>query len=216
MLKNQNTLFLDKTTKKRMSGTDVIPIPAPDSIPAPETMLYIGAFLDMWPIIRYSMWVRHFIYVDGLPDSGYFEPEHHGYKFCKDLDTMIAAVSNCVPGGCLSVTKKATGVYDFQLNNGIVLTYIFNTLTDTLHKFADTLAPVTSMYICGYAPESFDFTLVQNLRTAFSTSSCLESGYVPGIIRVIEIDETTYPSKRQGFTKRYQTYTDSGDDLTVI
>ena len=75
-----------------------------------QTMLYLGAFDDMWPIIRYSMWVQHFINVDGLPNSNYFRPECHGYQFCKDEETMVKTIKNSVPGGYLSWAKKRDNV----------------------------------------------------------------------------------------------------------
>lgn len=171
-----------------------------------ECMLYVGAFMDMWPVIRYGIWVKHFIYVDGLPDSKYFEPVSHGYKFCKDLDVMIQAIKDNVPGGCISVTRVRENVYDFQLN-GVRLTYIFNTLTTDLNTVSDLISNITSMYVCGYVPSEFDKKLTPKLRTVFSSIKNVQSDVDFGPdTSVIETGGVQYHEDTQGFTQVYRSY----------
>lgn len=181
------------------------------------SMLYTGAFLDMWPIIRYGLWISHFIYTDGLPDSKYFAEECHGYKFCKDKETMIQSILDSIPGGCIEWKETQKNVYDFTLRNGIRLTYIMNTLTKDLHAFADILQPVTSLYAAGYTPSDLDIKLIPGLQKVFATA--LVECDLPAFnsnVEYIEIGCTESHDDTQGITMMYHVFSDCGNYDTLI
>src|SRR3989338_6330836 len=123
-----------------------------------QVMLYISHEPNMWPIIRFNMWIRNFIYIASAPIADHEE------------QAMVKAIEKAVPGGCLSWTKKQDHVYEFQLNNNnIVLTYI---ITDDMHTVASLIQPVTSLYMCKSVPEldfdyGFDRSLMPSLTTVF-------------------------------------------------
>src|SRR3989338_1741031 len=125
-----------------------------------QVMLYIDELPNMWVIVRYSMWVRHFIYIAGTLDTDSKE------------QAVVEEIGQTLPGGCVSWIKKQDHVYDFQLNNNIVFTYIF---MGDIHDAADLIQPVTSLYICRYAGDEwdleylFDRSLMPSLTKVFGS-----------------------------------------------
>ena len=176
---------------------------------ATQVMLYICHEPDMWPIIRYNMWVRHFIYIASAPVT---DPEEQA---------MVKAIEKAVPGGCLQWTKKQDHVYEFQLNNNnIVLTYI---ITDDMHTVASLIQPVTSLYInymCRSAHEldlyyGFDRSLMPSLTTVFGDpdDTFIEEHKD---LKFIYTSHTTSATGEGGFNCTYESITIYKDGIVDI
>ena len=151
-------------------------------------MLYIGAFTDTWPIGRYSMWVKDFVYYDGVPEHQPFEKNSNGYRKTKDIPTLVDSITRQLPGGCLTYTKVSEKEHRFLLNGGVTLTYHPSTLADEVPRRED----ITCMFVAGFVPWEcgFTFNRVPNLQYIFNACDVASHpADVPAQVRWIWLDE---------------------------
>jgi hypothetical protein len=141
------------------------------------SMVYFGAGWDLWPVIRYAMFVKEFIYVDGLPNSKYYKEKHAGFKYSKDEESLIASVKQFAPGGVRKLEKVRDSVYRFDLNGGVTLTYYINTPYENWAKtqgLKESVEKAQYLYLSGFSPDQFNFRDMPNLKQIISTPPCLE------------------------------------------
>lgn len=120
-------------------------------------MLYIGPLVDLWPVKRYAYAHKDFIYVDGLPNSRYFQPDQPGWQLSKDKETMVSKIRDDLQSdeALLSDNALPYDAHTFRLRGGATLTYYFNRkdldIPNDPH-LKEILPQVTAIYIHGFSP----------------------------------------------------------------
>lgn len=130
-------------------------------------LLYIGACTDVRPLMRFGHAHTNFIYVDGLPDSGYLQQ----YDTIEKLqEPMVVALKR---EKAFASLEDEEDHFVIKLKGGQTLRYFYNT-SDTdmfTHKTLMSYLPnVTALHIEGYFP-----TIVKplpNLRLISHTPLC--------------------------------------------
>jgi len=136
------------------------------------SLLYIGAFTDAFPILRYGSEFKTFIYVDGLPKSNYFPKECHGYKTGKDLESMMSALIEEL-GDSYDKHAYKEDVVKIYTKGGQEILYHYNVIDKDIGQtngLKDILDGVTCLVLKGFSPK-IDFEL-PNLKKIYLTENC--------------------------------------------
>lgn len=111
--------------------------------------LYIGAGTDIWPIIRYAITHRTFIYIDSLPSKDYF-PNRSVQDMAQLISKRLVAAGADIRSSELKGNKLLL-VTSTQLE----LEYWFNTTLEDaweIPELAECLDMVDTLYISEFVP----------------------------------------------------------------
>lgn len=156
-----------------------------------EMMAYFGAFTDLWPVVRYASNVDTFIYVDGQPNSGYYD---------ESKETMIDAIAKNAPNGVFNVVETSEDVVEFELGlDGTKIIYFMSTLSgDAMEHplLGPMLRKTKYLFVQGYVPyPDLDLRLMTSLTYVESTVNCysgqLKELHESGALKVKIINETS-------------------------
>ena len=144
--------------------------------------LYIGAGWDAYPLSFGPIVAEHevFIYVDALPESNYYAKDCNGFKDSNSEASMVAAMLGELKEGAkhqADVEKVAPGTYVFTFADGKRLWYFMNTKDTKMAlrpELSQWLPRVSTLYLCGYAPNQSIYVQLPNLRRIFGTIACME------------------------------------------
>ena len=140
-------------------------------------LLYIGALDDTFPIMRYASEYKTFIYVDGLPNSNYFDKSCFGYEMFKNVECLVEVFIQNLHDSYESheFSKDVENLFITQTKGGQEVLYFYNTLDKdvvNMQYLKGLLNKVTCLVIKGFSPV-IDFDL-PNLNKLYITDCCLE------------------------------------------
>ena len=149
--------------------------------------LYVGAGWDTYPLSFGPIVNDHevFVYVDGLPGSKYYDKECNGYKDSHCEAVMVAAMLRELEEDTdevVIVEKVAEATYVFTFADNKKLWYFMNTKDTEIAlkpQLAQLLPRVSTLYLCGYAPDQSIYGHLPGLRRIYGTTLCME--YVPAL-----------------------------------
>lgn len=119
-------------------------------------LLYIGSASDPHPI--YKKLADEYIYVDGLPNSNYFEKDCHGYKLYGDMRCMTNSL-NYRFGEFSQVKDDVLRFVKYPL------TYYINTeWPDDYDTIKHELSDVTDLYLHGFIPDGSIYDHLPSLQ----------------------------------------------------
>lgn len=156
-----------------------------------DTLLYIGALSDLSPFIGGDIpKYKHYIYVDGLPDSNYFDTKDYGYTLYHTLDLFLENVNrklaektsmsqlvpcqNCNGPNC-SDLNSTHFISESKNGSGIRLDYFFNTLDRSIQDnpfLKSMLQNVIAMYVAGFIPTIEVITHLPRLQHIYMSRCC--------------------------------------------
>jgi hypothetical protein len=175
-----------------------------------QVMLYTGCAYDLFPIRRFSHNHKQFIYVDGLPDSKYFESNQHGYKKCKNINTMISAVIKDLQNDNAfnSMYSINENIKIFKTVTDIEIIFFFN-LPDNKMKdckeLQEYLPRITSIYLSGFIPK--DLPKLVNIKKCYMSNciyECFQDELCDSLskLKFVDIIDTEENEKGNGYVAR--------------
>lgn len=153
-----------------------------------RVMLYVGAGADVRPLVFPSPWtpvVSDYVYVDGLPGSGYFEKGCAGHDRYKDIDGLLGQVetrfrmwSVAAIGARETIVRNK--YYAWHIGDSVRLHYFVNTTDQDIIAGVDLpgnlqqlVQQASLMYVAGYSPAPSLYRYLPGLVAVFATEICM-------------------------------------------
>ena len=144
-------------------------------------LLYVGAHVDVYPLTcgELRKAYRRFVYVDGTPQSKYWEPSD-----CRGARESVSelVMMECMQkrggehAGMSAFTQQPCGGYLAALADDSSVIYYFNS-PDCVGVPRDVLDSVTALYIQGHEPDVSVVDRLQSVKRVYSTSLCVGPAY---------------------------------------
>ena len=158
-------------------------------------MLYVGAHVDVYPLTcgELRKAYRRFVYVDGTPQSKYWEPyDCPGRRNSVSELVMMECMQNKGGeyAGMSDFTQQPCGGYLAALADDSSVIYYFNS-PDCLGVPRDVLDSVTALYIHGHAPDVSVVDKIRSVTRVYASPLCVGCAAYVAVCKKTGLDGST-------------------------